>query len=69
MSLFHRHHWIESERFYANPTADLKSTVTSAPVMLVQQALFGLTTILFTCECGAKRTEEILGQSVGRSAA
>lgn len=62
MSLFHRHKWAEKERFYA-PPGQGKFEIERALPELLERLAFGITIILYKCECGEIKTVEILGQS------
>jgi hypothetical protein len=61
-TLFHRHKWREIERFYSEPPP-IKSIKNSSPEM-AKKLLFGVTTILYSCECGAINKKEIIGKSI-----
>ena len=61
--MFHRHKWIEKERFYAAPMAGLTKFKTDN-LHLGQQLTQGVTTIRYECECTKSKTEEILGKSM-----
>ena len=59
--MFHKHKWIEVERFYAMPR-DFKN-LSGGPPEMTQQMLLGVTTIRYECVCTASKTEIILGKS------
>ena len=61
--MFHRHNWIEKERFFAEPS-DM-TRLRSCSEYLAQQLIQGVTTISYECiKCGKTRTKEILGKSM-----
>ncbi len=57
--MFHKHKWVERERFYAPPVA---GDVSGTSRIGVERLRFGLTTIAFDCSCGEMFTQELLGQ-------
>jgi hypothetical protein len=63
--MFHRHSWVEKERFYAEPLSGGK--ISSSGIGsndLLQRMAFGVTSILYSCrECDAKKTKEVLGKA------
>lgn len=60
----HKHIWVETERFYAEPLKSLE-TMRNGSEMLFQQLLQGVTTVRFECsKCLAIKTEEVLGKSL-----
>jgi hypothetical protein len=60
MRLFHRHEWKEQERMIAGPRTFKASTALVSEYCL-ERLCFGVTTILFRCDCGAVKTVEMLG--------
>lgn len=64
MKLFHKHKWVEKERFYAPP--DRSSWDAKRPTQEFLEAIFfGLTTILYECQgCGKLKTVKVIGQSL-----
>lgn len=63
MSLFHKHVWKETERFYAPPTnKDIRMDV--ARPGTIEHLALGVTTIHFICKCGEHKFVEILGKKV-----
>ena len=59
----HHHHWVELERFYAEPV-DV-TNFKRGPGELLQRLVMGVTTILYECSiCLQTRKEEILGKSM-----
>ena len=61
MSFFHRHNWREQERHFTGTTAITR--VTNLDAEQIERLLFGVTTILLRCDCGAFSREEILGDA------
>jgi len=65
MKLFHRHNWIEIERFETPPT-EISSVSGGAPERTIRELVFGITTILYRCSiCSGIKTVEILGKTRG----
>ena len=61
--MFHRHKWVEIERFHAEPVVKLKVGTCLEPFEF-QKLVMGVTTILYECRrCGKQRRREILGKS------
>ena len=67
--MFHRHNWIEQERFHTASNA--LTRFKNMDPRDVERFVFGVTTILYRCDpgnewqkagCGATRKEEILGK-------
>lgn len=61
--LFHKHKWIENERFYAAPANIQRAKNCSE--RLFQELIQGVTTIQYKCDCCGKcKSVEILGKSL-----
>lgn len=61
--LFHQHEWGEGERFYTGSAGNFN--VRWGTQSDAERLAFGVTTIKYICaDCGAVKTEEILGESV-----
>jgi len=68
MSWFHRHQWVERERIYApSPRRPESGGIKyDGPAGNLQQIMFGVTTILYTCgdpACRKPRTVKVLGDA------
>lgn len=63
MSLFHKHKWIEKERFYAPPMG-VGYELERPTERLARQIIFGITTIHYTCWCGEDWFEQVLGKQI-----
>lgn len=61
--MFHKHEWVEVERFYAQPVMKLKVGNCVDPFEF-QKLTMGVTTIRYECACTKSKTEEILGKSL-----
>lgn len=59
---FHKHKWEEVERFYASPNKELKN-FEFAGQDLLRQLAFGITTIIYKCNCGQLQLIELFGIS------
>ena len=57
--MFHRHNWVEQERFFAAPVAG-QFEATGYVVALMA---FGQTTITYRCKCGEINVKELLGKA------
>ena len=63
--MFHKHKWIEKERFYAEPHGNIKGN--GFEQKDIERMTMGVTTILYQCECGKVDTVEIIGKSMSGS--
>lgn len=60
--IWHRHKWIEVERFHAMPLVSIE--IEGASAHAVERLTFGVTTIKFECRlCGQDKFKEVLGKS------
>ena len=58
---FHKHNWVETERFFSG-CCEMK-TARNLGDLVLKQLLFGVTTIVQQCSfCHQLRTTEILGK-------
>lgn len=62
--MFHKHKWVELERFWAPSRENVK-----IPAWVLEESMtqifFGVTTILYKCSiCPKIKTVEVLGQSL-----
>jgi len=61
--MFHKHKWVELERFWAPPREGVKAQWITQEEM--GRLCFGVTTILYECsDCSKRKTIEVLGQSL-----
>lgn len=61
MSLFHRHQWRETQRVFTGPSGCTK--IAEATQETAERLIWGITTILHRCDCGATRQDEIKGDA------
>jgi hypothetical protein len=60
MPLFHRHHWVETERHTARSVRGFR--IERCSEHMYERLAFGVTTIVLACAvCGDRKTLEILG--------
>ena len=62
--MFHKHKWVEIERFYAEPEGKIKSAKNCSE-LLFQQLIQGFTTIRYKCDrCNKWKSIEVMGKSM-----
>jgi hypothetical protein len=65
LKMFHKHKWVEIERFYAEGINIKKISSGGYDLDEFHKMASGLTTIIYRCSaCLKMRTEEILGKSM-----
>lgn len=57
----HQHLWKIFGKTYAPPTNLNLTNVQNIPSEIIERAMFGLTTLLWECNCGETKREELLG--------
>ena len=57
--MFHKHKWTKVKETYAPPYTPYFQ---SASEYLFERAFTGVTTVVWECECGKLRKEEMLGK-------
>lgn len=63
--MFHKHKWVEIERFYAEPIVGPWKVKHCAVPLDFHMLTMGVTTILYECrDCHKPRKEQILGKSM-----
>lgn len=63
--MYHKHNWIEIERFYAEPIAGPMEIKNCSDPHDLHMLTMGVTTIQYECrDCHKPRKEEILGKSM-----
>lgn len=64
MNIFHKHKWVEQERFYVSPNSMLQEVCVPS-AKLLKELTFGVTTVLYRCEnCNKIKVVEILGKDM-----
>ncbi len=58
---FHKHKWEEVERFYNPPNREIVN-ISGAGQDLLKQLAFGITIILYKCNCSEMKSIEVLGK-------
>ena len=62
--MFHKHKWVEIERFYSKPVEGISRVKNCEPVIF-QQLTQGFTTIRYKCDrCDKWKITEVLGKSM-----